>query len=134
MQTLACTAVRRTAKLSITTATNTPGCFLKDAGMVNGMANYSAVTATNTAGESATSPQIRAWPVSAAPLTFNYGITGNQLQLSWPADHLGWRLQTQSNSLGTNWLDVAGSALTNLLLIPISSNAPISVFYRLVYP
>jgi len=32
------------------------------------------------------------------PLTFNYGLNGNLLQLSWPVDNLGWRLQVQTNS------------------------------------
>jgi hypothetical protein len=31
--------------------------------------------------------------------------SGNQFQLSWPADHTGWCLQMQTNILGTNWGD-----------------------------
>ena len=57
--------------------------------------------------------------------------------LSWPADNIGWRLQTQTNSLnsglGTNWTDVPGSAATNLLTVPFNSTNS-SVFYRLIYP
>jgi autotransporter-associated beta strand protein len=59
------------------------------------------------------------------------------LTLSWPADHMGWRLQVQTNTittgLGSNWFDVAGSSQTNSVLIPIDTDND-SVFYRLVYP
>jgi len=60
-------------------------------------------------------------------------LSGNQLQLSWPPDHLGWRLQMQTNGLGTNWVTVAYSTnmlATNLLLNPAYGG----VFLRLVYP
>ena len=59
------------------------------------------------------------------------------LTLSWPADHTGWQLQTQANSLSaginTNWVNVVGSTTTNKVVVPIN---PINgtVFYRLVYP
>jgi len=59
------------------------------------------------------------------------------LQLSWPADHLGWRLQIQTNSLdkglGFSWVTVPNSTNTtaaNILIDP--SNG--SVFLRLIYP
>ena len=59
------------------------------------------------------------------------------MTLSWPADHLGWLLQSQTNALnvglGTNWVDVPGSdALisTNLPLVPANP----AVFYRLRHP
>jgi hypothetical protein len=56
--------------------------------------------------------------------------------LSWPADHIGWRLQVQTNSLSvgitTNWFDLAGTSTTNSVNITISTNG--TVFYRLIYP
>jgi hypothetical protein len=59
------------------------------------------------------------------------------LQLSWPADHLGWRLQVQTNSsgdgLGTNWTDIPNTGLTNQAFISVDPNKS-SVFLRLVYP
>ena len=63
--------------------------------------------------------------------------TGNTLTLSWPADHLGWRLQVQTNTLnsglGKNWFTWPNS--TNLTSVPILLNpANPSVFFRLVYP
>jgi hypothetical protein len=64
-------------------------------------------------------------------------VTGNNLTLSWPGDHIGWRLQVQTNALtqglGTNWVGVAGSTTTNQMTIPINP-ANGSVFYRLIYP
>jgi hypothetical protein len=63
----------------------------------------------------------------------DWGLNGNQLQFTWPGDHLGWTLQAQTNSPGTNWSTVSGPAATNLWVIPIDP-ANTSVFYRLVYP
>ena len=77
----------------------------------------------------------------APPLvTVNTNVTsltnvfdGSNLTLSWPQDHIGWRLQTQTNLLSGSWADVAGGNQTNLVVIPVTrTNA--SVFYRLIYP
>jgi hypothetical protein len=59
-------------------------------------------------------------------------VTNGQLTLSWPTLDTGYILQAQTNSLGTNWVDVAGSGSSNVIAIPIS---PLngSVFYRLIY-
>ena len=70
------------------------------------------------------------------PMLVN-STTGNTLTLSWPADHLGWRLQVQTNALnaglGKNWFTWPNS--TNLTSVPILLNpANPSVFFRLVYP
>ncbi len=80
----------------------------------------------------ATAPQ-----VSLVPTNIITQAVGNQLQLSWPADHLGWRLQIQTNNLGaglsTNWATVGNSTnvtATNILINPNNS----AVFLRLVYP
>lgn len=64
-------------------------------------------------------------------------LNGNQLQLSWPQDHQGWRLQVQTNDLtdgiGTNWVTVPNS--TNVISTNITINpGNDSVFFRLVYP
>jgi hypothetical protein len=74
--------------------------------------------------------------VSLAPTNIVLNVSGTNLTLSWPADHLGWRLQVQTNDLtsglGSNWVDVTGSTTTNSFTTPISSDP--SVFFRLVYP
>jgi hypothetical protein len=76
--------------------------------------------------------------VNANPTNILFSVTGgNQLTLSWPADHTGWRLQSQTNApgvgIGSNWHDVIGANSTNLINFSIDpSNG--SVFYRMVYP
>jgi alpha-L-fucosidase 2 len=70
------------------------------------------------------------------PVKLDLGRTNSQLQLSWPSDHVGWRLQMQSNDntggLGTDWVTVSGSVATNRFIIPNASN--ITSFFRLAYP
>ncbi|MGC3957792.1 MAG: hypothetical protein QM813_07540 [Verrucomicrobiota bacterium] len=75
--------------------------------------------------------------VSTTPINIAAQFTANDLTLSWPADHIGWRLQVQTNALtaglGTNWFDVIGANLTNQVVCPID---PLQggVFFRLIYP
>jgi glucuronoarabinoxylan endo-1,4-beta-xylanase len=68
------------------------------------------------------------------PTNIAFGISGTNLTLTWPLTHLGWTLQTQTNAsvfgLGNNWTDIANSAMTNQIIVPISP-ANGSVFYRL---
>lgn len=109
-----------------------------DANVTNAVNYYYVVTAVNSGGESTNS-----LPVSAIPLPSNLAtnifmqLSGSQMQLSWPQDHLGWRLEIQTNGvnngLGTNWFTVPNSTnvmATNLLINPANG----SVFLRLVYP
>lgn len=71
--------------------------------------------------------------VALSPPNITVSISDDTLQLSWPADHLGWWLQAQTDSLGTNWFIVPGSVATNAVFLPIN---PVnrSVFYRLTSP
>lgn len=71
--------------------------------------------------------------VSTDPLVFTTSISNNLLTLGWPPDHIGWRLQVQTNSLGGNWSDVSGAAATNYFSASLN-RTPQAVFYRLVYP
>jgi hypothetical protein len=75
--------------------------------------------------------------IATNPTNILYSVSSNALTLSWPADHTGWRLQTQTNApglgLGTNWADVADSTNVNQLTI-LMNPANGSVFYRLVFP
>jgi autotransporter-associated beta strand protein len=71
--------------------------------------------------------------VATNPTNIVSTVSGSQFTLAWPADHLGWRLQAQTNGLGTNWFDVAGANLTNSVIVPINP-ANGSVFFRLVSP
>ena len=74
--------------------------------------------------------------VSTLSPTLVAQMNGGLLTFFWPLDHTGWRLQIQTNDLpqglGTNWMDVAGSTVTNQLAMPINPTDG-SVFYRLFY-
>jgi hypothetical protein len=110
-------------------------CF--DTSLSGGTLYYYVVAATNSFGESALSNEVAVRPVATNSPALNFAMSGGQIQLNWPLDHTGWRLQTQTNSLnlglGTNWNAVANSTSTNNLLIPINGTNG-SVFFRLVYP
>jgi hypothetical protein len=94
--------------------------------------NYTYSFDTNAIGQVRLSVQPS---VSLTPVSVNFQTTGNQLGLSWPADHIGWHLLVQTNStgLGTNWQVITGSELTNHFFLPIDLEQP-SVFLRLTYP
>jgi hypothetical protein len=59
------------------------------------------------------------------------------LILQWPGDHIGWSIQAQTNpvtvGLFTNWATLAGSSLTNQLVIPINKTNG-TAFFRMFYP
>jgi hypothetical protein len=78
--------------------------------------------------------------VNTNPTNITAVVSGGNLNLSWPADHTGWRLQVQTNSRSSGlnpnpaaWSAVPGSSSVNAVSIPISS-ANGTVFYRMVYP
>jgi fibronectin-binding autotransporter adhesin len=70
--------------------------------------------------------------VSTAPVTITQTLSASLLTFSWPVDHIGWRLQAQTNSLGTNWLDIPNSIATNQITFTRDPTVG-SVFYRLIY-
>ncbi len=106
-----------------------------DAVVSPGVTYYYVVTGTNSAGESTDSVQASAAPLPSSALTnLNFQVNGNQLQLAWPADHQGWRLEAQTNSLvGTNWVTISGSKTTNQMSFPFDLTND-SIFFRLIYP
>lgn len=71
------------------------------------------------------------------PTNISYSISAGKITLSWPASHIGWILQVQTNALNvgisTNWVDVAGSASTNVVQLPIDTTQG-TIFFRLRYP
>ncbi len=75
--------------------------------------------------------------VSTSPVAINHTTSGSLFTLAWQADHLGWRLQAQTNSnsvgLGTNWLDVPNATATHQMTFTVDPSAG-CVFYRLVFP
>ena len=77
---------------------------------------------------------------AAYPTNLNFSISGNTLTLAWPNTHLGWLLQTQTNSLATGiqthdsaWFTLPNSAALTATNVIIQPGNP-SVFYRLKHP
>ncbi len=79
------------------------------------------------------------WAVNPAtyPTNLSFAFGGGALTLTWPATHLGWLLQAQTNfpnaGLTTNWLDVAGSAIVLTTNFPINASGS-GMFFRLRHP
>ena len=65
------------------------------------------------------------------PTNITASISSNTLTVAWPADHIGWILQAQTNGLSSGqWFDLPGSDVVNAVAIPINP-ANAAVFYRL---
>jgi autotransporter-associated beta strand protein len=78
--------------------------------------------------------------VNTNPTNITASVSGNVLNLSWPSDHIGWRLLVQTNNLANgvsantnDWTTVVGSTLVDSTNITINPTLP-TEFYRLVYP
>ncbi len=70
---------------------------------------------------------------SLVPVNINYQLVSNQLNLSWPADHFGWRLQYDTSLTDSNWITIPNSTnviSTNITIDPGNS----SLFFRMTYP
>ena len=97
-------------------------------------AGYTYALDTNSAGQ--VKVLVRSM-TSLSPLNLVWQKQSGQLALSWPADHIGWELQLQTNAnaagLGTNWLSVPGSRQTNEMFLPFDTGNG-SVYLRLAYP
>jgi len=74
-------------------------------------------------------------PVNPNPTNIVFSASAGSLTLSWPSDHTGWTLQSQTNAPGVGitatWYNVAGSSATDQLVVPFIPTD--SVFYRLVF-
>lgn len=72
--------------------------------------------------------------VSLNPTNILFSLSGGQLTLSWPADHIGWQLQ--SNPVGLtatgSWLTVLGSTATNQMTFT-PDRTRTNVFYRMLH-
>jgi hypothetical protein len=118
-------------------ATNVAALDFTAIGLTNGVTYYFTVAATNTAGGSTNLTPVSVQPVSLASPQIILTSTSQQLQIAWPTNHVGWELQAQTNppgqGLGTNWVIVPGSSLTNEMVLPYAATNG-SVFFRLIYP
>jgi autotransporter-associated beta strand protein len=96
-----------------------------------------AAVLTNDPGNSWIALKVISPSVNLNPTNLEVSLAGGDWQLSWPADHTGWELQAQTNSLatglGTNWVTVSGSNATNQMAMPVNASQG-DVFYRLIFP
>ena len=115
--------------------TGLSGTNYSDANVADATPYYYVVSALGAGGESSNSPPVTATPLpSNQPTNITAQANGNSLQLSWPQDHLGWRLQVQTNGLAEgNWVTVPDSTNTTSSIINVDP-ANGSVYFRLVYP
>ncbi len=65
------------------------------------------------------------------PTNITASVSSNTLTIAWPADHIGWTLQAQTNGLSSGpWFDLPGSDVVNAVITTMDPATP-SVFYRL---
>ncbi|MFO1513126.1 MAG: autotransporter-associated beta strand repeat-containing protein [Verrucomicrobiota bacterium] len=80
---------------------------------------------------------VKVLTATATPATISTSVSGGNLNLTWPANQLGYRLEVQTNplsvGLGSNWITVPGSTAVTSVSVPISTTTP-TAFYRLVFP
>jgi hypothetical protein len=117
-----------------------PSRFLTHQYTITNLAAYTHyrlnITANNGDGSGLQLAELAfTYGISSAPVQLGFASTSGKVQLSWPADHIGWRLEMQTNTntagLGTNWLTVSGSTATNFFIVPVVN---FSSFFRLAYP
>lgn len=72
--------------------------------------------------------------INTNPTNIVFSVSNNQLTMSWPADHIGWQLQ--SNPVGltasNQWFTVPGSAATNQITVTPDLTKT-NVFFRMVH-
>lgn len=90
---------------------------------------------TGGIGSATNSATISIAPESLAPTNITAQSSGSSLIISWPTNYIGWRLETQTNGLGSSagWSTLTGSDETNVWTFPFNQATP-CVFFRLVYP
>jgi hypothetical protein len=71
--------------------------------------------------------------INATPINVSFSVLNNQITLSWPADHLGWTLQTNSMDLSNegDWFAYPGSTTNTSESITIDPTQ-VNVYFRLV--
>jgi hypothetical protein len=79
-------------------------------------------------------------PSQTVPKLTN-SVSGSTLTLTWPADHLGYRLLVQTNNLSkgvssntNDWMTAPGSTVITTTNITIIKTGVTNEYYRLVYP
>ena len=92
-------------------------------------ATWSFNPATGVATVTALAPTVNTTPTNIVT-----SVSGNQLTMQWPADHIGWFLQSNSVSLVNTsaWFNVLGSDITNKVIMTTDTSKT-NVFYRMKY-
>lgn len=64
-----------------------------------------------------------------------FSVTGNQMNLNWPSNYIGWLLQSNSGNItiSNDWFIVPGSVGTNRFQITINPGQT-NVYFRMVSP
>jgi autotransporter-associated beta strand protein len=118
-------------QLDFTTTNRVGALVLNGVAQSPGIYNSSTTPTYITGPGSLTVPS----PIASNPTNITYRVSGSTLTLSWPADHLGWLVQ--SNSVGiaasNSWYNIAGSSSVTTLNVNIDT-AELNVFYRLLKP
>lgn len=114
-------------------ATNISALMYTNTGLMPGTSYYFVVSAINSYGESTNSSEAGAETVSTNVPELGVVLEGKQMRFSWPADHIGWHLEAQTNSLEKGWFVISVSGSTNYIVLPVDT-ANSSVFFRLIYP
>jgi autotransporter-associated beta strand protein len=72
--------------------------------------------------------------VALNPVNLATAFSGGSLQLSWPADHVGWHIETNATDItdAGSWFVLPGSASTNKIFVPLSTTG--NTFFRLTFP
>jgi len=73
--------------------------------------------------------------IAANPTNLSYSVSSGVLTMTWPQDHLGWLLQSNSVNLAApaDWYDLSNTATGTSYSISINP-AQANVFYRLRHP
>jgi len=73
--------------------------------------------------------------IATNPTNITFSVTGTTLNLSWPADHLGWMVQSNSVNLAVpaDWQDISNTVSGVSYSITIDASQT-NVFYRLRSP
>jgi fibronectin-binding autotransporter adhesin len=118
-------------QLDYTTTNNVTGLILNGVSQPNGLYN-STTSSTFISGPGS----LLVGPTTASnPTNITAIVSGGNLNVSWPADHLGWILQEQTNALNSAspWVDLAGTATITSTNVPITPAQP-RAFFRLRHP
>ena len=74
--------------------TNISTLTFTNTGLTNGVVYYYTISATNSFGTSDVSSEVSGRPTATNSPAIGYsGISSGQINLNWPTNHVGWRLQ-----------------------------------------